>query len=347
MVPRTSKTPDVPPSGPDPAETGPHDPDAPADRPHLPVLWRETVEMVDPHPGDTVVDGTFGAGGHAGLVAERLGPGGTLVVVDRDPVALRIAADFAAEAPCRVRIVAAPFADAFQALAAEGLRVDAAYFDLGMSSMQIDQAERGFAYTRDAPLDMRMGEGDATPTGPSAADVVATWDVPALTRALREYGEERYAPKIAKAIVREREKAPIDTTGRLVDVVTNAIPTPARFVGGHPAKRTFQALRIVVNDELGQIDRALPAAWALLADGGRLAVISFHSLEDRRVKRFVADLATGCVCPPDLPVCACGQEPRAAVLGKGGVVPTPAEQDENPRSRSARLRGARKLPVAA
>lgn len=354
----------MPPSAPDPAESDPSaahpstdgrptashpastDPAA-DDRPHLPVLWRETVDMVDPHPGQTIVDGTFGAGGHAGLVAERLGPDGTLVVVDRDPVALTIAARFRQDAPCRVRIVAAPFADAFEGLAAEGLRVDAAYLDLGMSSMQIDRAERGFAYTRDAPLDMRMGEGEHAPVGPSAADVVATWDVPALTRALREHGEERYAPKIAKAIVREREKAPIDTTGRLVDVVTNAIPTPARHVGGHPAKRTFQALRIVVNDELGQIDRALPAAWELLVDGGRLAVISFHSLEDRRVKRFVADLTRGCVCPPDLPVCACGRQPRAEALGRGGVVPTAEEQDDNPRSRSARLRGARKLPETA
>ncbi|MEV4423696.1 16S rRNA (cytosine(1402)-N(4))-methyltransferase RsmH [Patulibacter sp. NPDC049589] len=336
----------MPPSGPDPAAPA-------ADAPHLPVLWEETVAMVDPQPGQTVIDGTFGAGGHARLVAQRLGPEGTLVVVDRDPVALAIAARFATEVPCRVRIVAAPFAEAFEALAAEGFRADGAYFDLGMSSMQIDQAERGFAYTRDAPLDMRMGMGDpgaATDDDVpqiSAAEIVATWDVPDLTRALRDYGEERYALKIAKAIVREREKAPIDTTGRLVDVVTGAIPTPARHVGGHPAKRTFQALRIVVNDELGQVDRALPAAWDLLGVGGRLAVISFHSLEDRRVKRFVSSLLRGCVCPPDLPVCVCGQEPQAEVLGKGGVVPAPEEQQQNPRSRSARLRGARRIAVPA
>lgn len=334
-------------AAPDPTPD-PHD-----DRPHLPVLWRETVDMVDPRPGGTVVDGTFGAGGHAGLVAERLGPDGTLVVVDRDPVALEIAERFAREAPCRVRIVAAPFAEAFASLAAEGFRADAAYFDLGMSSMQIDQAERGFAYTRDAPLDMRMGDGHpSAPAGHdtptiSAAEIVATWDVPDLTRALRDLGEERYALKIAKAIVRERAKAPIETTGRLVDVVTNAIPTPARHVGGHPAKRTFQALRIAVNDELGQLDRALPAAWDLLGVGGRLAVISFHSLEDRRVKRFVQDLLRGCVCPPDLPVCVCGQEPQAEVLGKGGVVPSAEEQQQNPRSRSARLRGARRIAVPA
>jgi 16S rRNA (cytosine1402-N4)-methyltransferase len=315
--------------------------------PHLPVLWRETVDMVDPQPGGTVIDGTFGAGGHARLVAERLGPEGTLVVVDRDPVALEIAERFATEVACRVRIVAAPFAEAFESLAAEGFRADGAYLDLGMSSMQIDQAERGFAYTRDAPLDMRMGVGEGGGELVSAAEIVATWDVPSLTRTLRDLGEERYAAKIAKAIVRERAKAPIDTTGRLVDVVTNAIPTPARHVGGHPAKRTFQALRIAVNDELGQVDRALPAAWSLLGIGGRLAAISFHSLEDRRVKRFVAGLLQGCVCPPDLPVCVCGQEPEAEVLGKGGVVPSREEQQQNPRSRSARLRGARRIAVRA
>lgn len=364
IAPPPSNDPVVPPSGPDPVDPGTPEPrpapnsaaeapspgrtpDAPDDRPHLPVLWEETVAMVDPQPGGTVVDGTFGAGGHAGLVAERLGPEGTLVVVDRDPVALEIAERFAADAPCRVRIVAASFAEAFETLAAEGFRADGAYFDLGMSSMQIDQAERGFAYTQDAPLDMRMGVGEDGAELTSAAEIVATWDVPDLTRALRDLGEERYALKIAKAIVREREKAPIETTGRLVDVVTGAIPTPARHVGGHPAKRTFQALRIVVNDELGQIDRALPAAWDLLGVGGRLAVISFHSLEDRRVKRFVQGLLRGCVCPPDLPVCVCGQEPRAEVLGKGGVVPSPEEQQQNPRSRSARLRGARRIAVPA
>jgi 16S rRNA (cytosine1402-N4)-methyltransferase len=314
---------------------------------HLPVLWHETVDILEPRPGQTMVDGTFGAGGHARLMAERLGPDGRLVVVDRDPVALEIAERFAKTAPCEVRIVAAPFAEAFEGLAAEGFRADGAYFDLGMSSMQIDQAERGFAYTRDAPLDMRMGMGEGDSTLTSAAEVVATWDAKELTRVLREYGEERYAPKIARAIVREREKAPIDTTGRLVDVITNAIPTPARFVGGHPAKRTFQALRILVNDELGQIDRALPAAWSLLGVGGRLAVISFHSLEDRRVKRFVSDLLRGCTCPPDMPVCVCGNEPQAETLGKRGVVPSEEEQQHNPRSRSARLRGARRIAVPA
>ncbi|MDX8152728.1 16S rRNA (cytosine(1402)-N(4))-methyltransferase RsmH [Patulibacter brassicae] len=316
--------------------------DAATDAPHLPVLAEETLELLDARPGETIVDATFGAGGHARLVAERLGPTGTLVVIDRDPVALALAERFAAEAPCAVRIVGAPFADALEGLAEEGFRADGAYFDLGMSSMQIDEPERGFSYVRDAPLDMRMGEGSAQ----SAAEVVATWGERELAAALRELGEERHASRIARAIVREREKAPIETTGRLVDVVTDAIPTPARFAGGHPAKRTFQALRIVVNDELGQIDRALPAAWRLLRRGGRLVAISFHSLEDRRVKRFLADRAQGCICPPDLPVCGCGKVAEAELLTRG-IAPTAAEQERNPRSRSARVRAARRIEVPA
>lgn len=324
------------------------DPSAPkretAEQPHLPVLFHETIEMVDPRPGQTVVDGTFGAGGHAGLVAERLGPDGLLVVVDRDPVALEIAERFQATAPCRVRVIAAPFADAFEALSAEGFRADGAYFDLGMSSMQIDQAERGFAYTRDAPLDMRMGLGDGGSELISAAEVVATWDVETLQRTLGELGEERYAGRIARAIVRERDREPIETTGRLVDVITRAVPTPARYAAGHPAKRTFQALRIAVNDELGQIDRALPAAWDVIDDGGRLAAISFHSLEDRRVKQYFASLTRGCICPPGLPICVCGRTPEAETIGrKTSVAPTPEEQETNPRSRSARLRGVRRI----
>lgn len=332
----------MPPSGPDPS------PGTPDDRPHLPVLWQETVAMVDPQPGGTVVDGTFGAGGHAGLVAERLGADGTLVVVDRDPVALEIAARFAAEAPCRVRIVAAPFAEAFEQLAAEGFRADGAYFDLGMSSMQIDQAERGFAYTRDAPLDMRMGMGGASDPDEdgavltSAAEIVATWDVPDLTRALRDLGEERYALKIAKAIVREREKAPIETTGRLVDVVTGAIPTPARHVGGHPAKRTFQALRMEVNDELAVLRRALPAAIEAIGVGGRVVVESYHSLEDRLVKQAFTAVTRSTV-PVDLPFVPEGQEPPLRLVTRGAEKADDSEIAANPRAASVRLRAVERV----
>jgi 16S rRNA (cytosine1402-N4)-methyltransferase len=204
--------------------------------------------------------------------------------------------------------------------------------------MQVDTRERGFSYAWDAPLDMRMDPEQEL----DARAVVNGWDERRLARALRDLGEERYAGAVARAIVRAREESPIETTHELVEIVSAAIPAPSRFGGGHPAKRTFQAIRIAVNDELGQLDAALPLAWGRLRQNGRFAGISFHSLEDRRVKRFLADRATGCVCPPDLPVCACGREPEAELLTRG-TVPTPGEIADNPRSRSARLRVARKL----
>ncbi len=306
---------------------------------HVPVLAAELLDVLDPKPGETAIDATFGAGGHAVLVAERLGPDGLLVAIDRDPEAQYRFERFAQDAPCRTRFLQAPFADALETLAEEDVAADVVYLDLGISSMQVDTPERGFSYSVDAPLDMRMDPG----AGRSAADLIADWDERRLTRLFREYGEERFARQIARAIVRERERSPIETTTELVDVIVEAIPVPARFAAGHPAKRVFQALRIAVNDELEQIDAALPLAWSLLSENGRFAGISFHSLEDRRVKRFLADLERGCICPPDLPVCACGRLPRAQLLARGGVVPDETEQTANPRSRSARLRGARKL----
>jgi 16S rRNA (cytosine1402-N4)-methyltransferase len=308
---------------------------------HVPVLAAELLDVLDPQPGEVAVDATFGAGGHARLVAEHLGADGLLVAIDRDPDAESRFAEFAAEVPCRTRFVHAPFAEALAGLLDEGLRADLVYLDLGVSSMQIDTPERGFSYVADAPLDMRM---DPT-SGPTAAELLATLDERRLARILREYGEERYAGQIARAIVREREREPIRTTTELVDITTHAIPTPARFAAGHPAKRVFQALRIAVNDELDEVDAALPQAWELMRTGGRFAGISFHSLEDRRVKRFLAELERGCICPPDLPVCVCGREPRAVLLARGGATPGAAELAANPRSRSARLRGARKLPT--
>ncbi len=308
---------------------------------HVPVLAADLIAMLDPRPGETAVDATFGAGGHARLVAERLGPDGLLVAIDRDPSAQERFDRFAVEAPCRTRFVHAPFATALAELDAEGVRADVVYLDLGISSMQVDTPERGFSYTAEAPLDMRMDPGE----GMSAADVLAEWDERRLVRVFREYGEERFARQIARAIVRERERRPLETTTQLVDVIVAAIPVPARFAGGHPAKRVFQALRIAVNDELCQIDEGLPHAWSLLAENGRFAGISFHSLEDRRVKRFLADLARGCICPPGLPICRCGHVPRAQLLARGGIVPGEDEQAANPRSRSARMRAALKLPT--
>ena len=306
---------------------------------HIPVLAGELIGLLDPAEGQTVIDCTFGGGGHARLVAQRLGPSGTLVAIDRDPESEERFAALAQELPCAVRFIHGDFAEALGTLAEEGVRADAAYFDLGMSSMQVDTRERGFAYSYDAPLDMRMDPGQEL----DARTVLATWEERRLAAALRELGEERHAGAIARAIVRRREHAPIETTHELVEVVSGAIPAPARFAGGHPAKRTFQALRIAVNDELGQLDRALPLAWDLLRMGGVLAAISFHSLEDRRVKRFLAERARGCVCPPELPVCVCGREPQATLLTRRAVTASAGELAHNPRAASARLRAARKV----
>ncbi|MFZ0092126.1 MAG: 16S rRNA (cytosine(1402)-N(4))-methyltransferase RsmH [Solirubrobacteraceae bacterium] len=310
-------------------------------RTHIPVLAGELIDLVDPRPGEVAVDCTVGGGGHARLIADRLGPSGILVGIDRDPMAEERFAALAAEVPCETRFIRADFLTALTALHAEHLRADLVYMDLGMSSMQVDTWARGFSYAYDAPLDMRMDPDQEL----SAAEIVNTWDERRLARLLREYGEERYASPIARAIGRDRRRVPFDCTQQLVDTIKSAVPVPAQFAGGHPAKRTFQALRIAVNDELGQLQEALPAAWELLGPGGRLAAISFHSLEDRLVKRFFAAAARGCICPPELPVCVCGREPEAELLSRRAVAPTAGEMAANPRSRSAHLRAARKLEV--
>ncbi|HEY4897768.1 MAG TPA: 16S rRNA (cytosine(1402)-N(4))-methyltransferase RsmH [Solirubrobacteraceae bacterium] len=306
---------------------------------HTPVMADELLELLDPQPGQIAVDCTFGDGGHARLLAERLGSSGTLIAIDRDPLAEQRFAALAAEAACATRFIRSGYAEALERLAGEGTRADIVYFDLGMSSMQVDTRERGFSYSYEAPLDMRMDPAQDL----TALRIVAEWDERRLAHALRDYGEERHSGAIARAIVRRREDTPIETTLELVDTIKSAIPAPARFAGGHPAKRSFQALRIAVNDELGQLDRGLPLAWELLRAGGVLAGISFHSLEDRRVKRFLVARAQGCICPPDLPVCACGREPQGALLTRRSIVPSAAEVAENPRAGSARLRAARKL----
>ena len=309
---------------------------------HTPVLAGELIEALDPRPGEIAVDCTVGGGGHARLLAERLGPAGTLIGIDRDPTAEERFAALAAEVPCHTRFIRADFVTALTDLADEHLRADLVYLDLGMSSMQVDTWARGFSYAYDAPLDMRMDPEQSL----TAEEIVNTWDERRLARLLREYGEERYATQIGRAIVRTRQREPLCTTQELVDTIKTAVPVPAQFAGGHPAKRTFQALRIAVNDELTQLELALPAAWELLAPGGRMAAISFHSLEDRLVKRFFAARARGCICPPDLPICVCGHEPEAELLTRRAVAPTPGEVAANPRSRSAHLRAARKLEVS-
>ena len=303
---------------------------------HIPVLAAEVRELLAIRPGDTVVDATFGAGGHAGLLAADLRGKGRLVAVDRDPAARAYFERFRRRTGVQARFLRGEFATVLGQLAANGIMVDAILLDLGVSSMQIDQSERGFSYAVDAPLDMRMD-----PTAEiSAATLVSDLREQELETVFRRYGEERFARSIARAIVRRRSREPFERTGQLVDVIRAAIPAPARFGEGHPAKRVFQALRIAVNDELGQLEQALPAAVDMLRPQGRIAVISFHSLEDRIVKRFFRAESRGCVCPPDFPVCACGREPLVRVVTPRAVRPSPAEIAANPRAASARLRVA-------
>jgi len=308
----------------------------PSPQGHIPVLATELVDLIGPQPGDVTVDCTFGAGGHARLVADLIGPEGTLIAIDRDPVARARFQEFQSTAKCETRFLALEFSDGLNVLQKEGIRADTVYMDLGMSSLQVDAAERGFSYSHEAPLDMRMD-----PRQELTAEVVLNeWPESRINQILRAYGEERYSGGISREIVRRR---PLATTSDLVDAIKAGMPTAARFGSGHPARRTFQALRIAVNGELEAIDAALPAAWDTLKIGGRMAAISFHSLEDRRVKQFFAGLATGCKCPPDLPVCACGHEPEAELLTRRSITADETELENNPRSRSARLRGALKL----
>jgi 16S rRNA (cytosine1402-N4)-methyltransferase len=306
---------------------------------HVPVLADEVRRLLDISPGEAVVDATFGAGGHAELLAIDLHGKGRFIAVDRDPTARQYFERFRRRAGVQARFLRGEFATVLDQLATNDVRVDAILLDLGVSSMQLDRPERGFSYAVDAPLDMRMDpSADET-----AADIVNDAPERELQEIFRRYGEERYARQIARAIVRRRRREPFARTGELVDVIKTAIPTPARFGDGHPAKRVFQALRIAVNDELGQLEEALPAAVGLLRPRGRIAVISFHSLEDRIVKRFFRAEARGCVCPPDFPVCTCGKDPMLRVLTSRAVRPDAREIALNPRSASARLRVAEKV----
>ena len=294
---------------------------------HIPVLAEEVRDLLAVERGYTVVDATFGAGGHAELLALDLRGEGKLIAIDRDPAARTYFERFRRRTAVQARFLRGEFATVLGQLAANGMKADAILLDLGVSSMQIDQPERGFSYAVDAPLDMRMvnelGERD-------------------LEIVFRRYGEERYARSIAREIVRRRGGEPFERTGQLVDAIKAAIPAPARFGEGHPAKRVFQALRIAVNDELGRLDEALPAAVEMLRPGGRLAVIAFHSLEDRIVKRYLREQERGCICPPDFPVCNCGREPVLRIVTRKAVRPSARETALNPRAASARLRVAEK-----
>jgi 16S rRNA (cytosine1402-N4)-methyltransferase len=304
---------------------------------HTPVLLDELVELLRPMPGEVAVDCTFGAGGHAAAVAAHLGPKGLLVAVDRDPSVAEYFREVARTAPCTTELYHGNFADVLAER--PDASADIVYMDLGVSSMQLDRRERGFSYAYDAPLDMRMDPGLQV----TAADLVNTLPEEELTSIFRRYGEERYARNIARGVVRARAKAPLTTTGELVEIIKRNIQTPARFGAGNPARRAFQALRIVVNDELGSLASGLEEAYRVLRPGGRLAAISFHSLEDRMVKEFVKGHAAGCICPPGLPVCVCGHEPSMRVLTRRPITARQAEVDLNPRSKPAKLRVAIKL----
>lgn len=304
---------------------------------HISVLLSQSVDMLDVKPDGIYVDGTAGGGGHSAEILKRLGQNGRLYSIDRDPDAIAtVTKRF--EGDERSVVLHGEFADMKSLLAAQGVeKVDGVILDLGVSSHQLDTAERGFSFHEDAPLDMRMSQ-----EGVSAADLVNTLDFKELCRILSSYGEEKYAPSIVKGILKAREEKPIETTLELAEIVKANVPQKVRR-DGHPARKTFQAIRIAVNDEFGQLERGLASAFEMLSIGGRLSVITFHSIEDRIVKQTMASWCTGCTCPKDFPVCVCGNKPKARLINKKPIEADNEELDLNKRSRSAKLRGLEKL----
>ena len=306
---------------------------------HVSVLLDECIQALNIKPDGIYVDGTLGGAGHSSQIAARLTTG-RLIGIDRDPKPLKAAGERLAPYSDRVTLVHSNFSQLDEVLENLGIAgVDGILLDLGVSSPQLDEAERGFSYMADAPLDMRMNSEDSL----TAHEVVNTWPKEELRRILYEYGEERYAPQIAAAIERRRAVKPIETTLELVDVIRSAMPPTALREKQHPAKRSFQAIRIAVNDELGAVGRVLEVAVPKLNKGGRLAIITFHSLEDRLVKNGMASNAKGCTCPPSFPVCVCGNKPRVKLISKKPIVSGEEELERNPRARSAKLRGCEKL----
>ncbi len=306
---------------------------------HKPVLLEECLDGLNIRPGGVYLDGTLGRAGHSLEIVKRLAAG-RLIAIDRDKAALDAAPARFGEYLDRVTLVQGSFGGLAGILASLNVGgVDGMLFDLGVSSPQLDDGSRGFSYLQDAPLDMRMDQSAPL----TARDVVNGWSQEELKRVLWQYGEERYAGPIAAAIVRVRENAPIETTGQLAELIRSAMPAKARREKQHPAKRSFQAIRIAVNDELGELERLLEGALEALNPGGRLAIISFHSLEDRLVKTAYARWARGCTCPPDFPVCVCGKTPRVKLVGRRPITAGEEELKENPRARSAKLRLAERL----
>ena len=307
---------------------------------HVTVLLQEAVEALQVKQGGVYLDGTLGGGGHTEAILRQSGPDGVVYGIDRDWDALRAAGERLAAFGERLKPLHGNFHDAKALLAAQGVaQLDGVVLDLGVSSFQFDEGERGFSFQEDAYLDMRMDQS----CGRTAADLCNTLTQEELTRIIRDYGEERWAARIAAFILQAREKKPVETTGELVSIIKAAIPKGARRDGPHPARRTFQALRIAVNDELGPLSQALEELVSLLAPGGRLAVITFHSLEDRIVKQTFKRLQNPCTCPPKAPVCTCGKLPVAQVVTRKPILTSPAEVEQNPRSRSAKLRVVQKL----
>ena len=301
---------------------------------HVSVLLDECIEALDIKPDGIYVDGTLGGAGHSSQIVKRLTTG-RHIGIDRDPVALKAAGERLAPYGDKVTLVHSNFCEIKQVLDDLGIDgVDGILLDLGVSSPQLDDGSRGFSYMADAPLDMRMNSEDVL----SAYDVVNTWSQDELKRILYDYGEERYAPRIAAAICSRREEKPIETTLELVDIIRSAMPAAALREKQHPAKRSFQAIRIAVNDELGSVEKVMRDAIPCLNPGGRLAVITFHSLEDRIVKNAMAEAAKGCTCPPNFPVCVCGKKPLVKLISRKPIVSGEEELERNPRARSAKLR---------
>lgn len=306
---------------------------------HISVLLQECLDGLAIRPDGIYIDGTLGGAGHSSQIAKRLTTG-RLIGIDRDPIALKAAGERLEAYKDNVTLVHSNFCEMAQVVKDLGFSgVDGILLDLGVSSPQLDEVTRGFSYMADAPLDMRMNNEDAL----TAHTVVNTWSQEELKRILYDYGEERYAPRIAAVICRRREEKPIETTLELVDVIRSAMPAQALREKQHPAKRSFQAIRIAVNDELGSVEKAMQNAIPLLNPGGRLAVITFHSLEDRIVKNAMAEAAKGCTCPPSFPVCVCGKKPQVKLISRKPIVASDEELEVNPRSRSAKLRVCEKL----
>lgn len=307
---------------------------------HRSVLLDECMEGLAIRPNGIYIDGTAGGAGHSSEIARRLTEGGRLIALDQDETAFRIASERLSVFGDRATVVRSNFQNLDSVCDMLGIeQIDGLLLDLGVSSYQLDTAERGFSYQADAPLDMRMDHRQEL----SAYEVVNRYSEESLRRILFEYGEERFSGRIAAAILRAREKAPIETTGELVQIIKGAIPAAARDGGHHPAKRSFQAIRIEVNSELDVIEPAIRAAAGRMREGGRIAVITFHSLEDRIVKQTFADLASGCTCPKSFPVCVCGKRPQMRIVSRKPILPSAQELEENPRSRSAKLRVAEKI----